>query len=406
MKRRRRRICNVCGGSLLADPPEEDRGHNCESLGSLLVGSTPDQCWLRSSSGLDQELVRAVGRTRRDRRSESRLQAAIGRAAVAIRSAPLLDDTTDQALQEAAGEHLVSVCRHMIRNLPGSSALADFLNRMPNVAFKAAHTIAGAVKVVEDCKDIRPEFHRVLEGFLRASIKRLETKRTRGHDYTEYSVYRRVQGAADFCRFLEGQGIQSWQQVMQRHLDAYCAARTREQGQRVYPFVSHARWVAPVSAKLRSPRIRRRPTLELAPPFEAQAQAVAKLIAAPVGEAVLVGLFVAVYAQRITDCGKLHLGHFRVRDDRVQARFAEEWMPLDRAIAARVLRLVPDVVDGIRREDRALFTLDPRTYSRQIRAICEIFPSRSFDSAHWLRLSVAASPTACLCGPCWVYPWT
>ena len=57
---------------------------------------------------------------------------------------------------------------------------------------------------------------------------------------------------------------------------------------------------------------------------------------------------------------------------RVQARFADAWMPLDRAVAARVLRIVPDVADGIRREDRALFTLDPRSYSRRIRAICDL----------------------------------
>ena len=260
----------------------------------------------------------------------------------------------------------------MIGNLPESSALAALLKRMPNVAAKNGHTIAGAVKVVENGTDIRPELRRVLEGFLRASIKRLETKRTRGHDYGEYTVYRRVQVAADFCRFLEGQGIQSWQQVMQRHLDAYCAARTRQQGQRVYPFVSYARRVAPVSAKLQSPRNRPRPKLDFAPPFEVQAQAVARLIAAPVDEAVLVGLFVAVYAQRITDCRKLHLSHFRVRNDRVQARFAEEWMPLDRAVAARVLKIVPDVAVGIRSEDQALFTLDPRSYSRRIRAICDL----------------------------------
>ena len=372
MKRRGRRICNVCGGSLLAEPPEVDRGHNCESLGSLLVGSTPEQCWLWSSSDLDQELVRAVGATRRDRRAESRLQAALQCAAAAIRSAPQLDDITAQALREAAGDCLVSVCRHMIRNLPAASALGAFLKRMPNVEARDAHTIAGAVKAVEHGKDIRPEFHRVLEGFLRASIKRFETKRTRGHDYSEYTVYRRVLVAGDFCRFLDGEGVRSWQELMPRHLDAFCAARTREQGGRVYPFLSYARRVAPVSAKLRSPRSKRRPTLELAPTFEAQAQAVANLIAEPVDAAVLVGLFVAVYAQPISNCRKLHLSNFRVRDDRVQARFAEEWMPLDRAVAARVLSIAPDVADGIRREDRALFTLDPRRYSTRIRAICDL----------------------------------
>lgn len=230
MRRRGRRICNVCGGSLLAEPSEVDRGHNCESLGSLLVGSPPEQCWLWPWSERDQELVRAVGATRRDRRAETLLQAALQCAAAAIRSAPLLDDTTAQALREAAGNHLVPVCRHMIRNLPDASALADFLKRIPNATGKAAHTIAGAVKVVEACKDIRPEFRRVLEGFLRASIKRFETKRSRGHDYSEYTVYRRVLVAADFCRFLEGQGVRSWQEIMQRHLDAFCAARTRDQG--------------------------------------------------------------------------------------------------------------------------------------------------------------------------------
>ena len=260
----------------------------------------------------------------------------------------------------------------MIRNLPELSVLAKFLRRLPNAAAKRAHTIAGAVKAVEDCKDIRPEFHRVLQGFLRVSIKRFETKRTRGHNYSEYTVYRRVLVAVDFCRFLECQGVRSWQEVMQRHLDAFCATRTREQGQRVYPFLGYACRVAPVSAKLRCPRSKRRPTLDLAPTFEAQAQAVANLIAEPLDAAVLVGLFVAVYAQPISNCRKLHLSNFRVRDDRVQVRFAEEWMPLDRTVAARVLSLAPDVADGIRREDRALFTLDPRWYSRRIRAICDL----------------------------------
>ena len=243
---------------------------------------------------------------------------------------------------------------------------------MPNVANKHSESIAGAAKVVEDGTDIRPEFHRVLEGYLRASIKRFETKRSRGHDYSEYTVYRRVLVAADFCRFLQGYGIQSWQQVMQRHLDAFYAARTREQGQRVFPFVSHARQVAPLSANLHRPQFKRRATLELVPPFETQAQAVAKLIAEPVDEAVLVGLFVAVYAQRISDCRKLHVSHFRVRSDRVQARFSEHWMPLDRAVSARVLRLFPDTAHGIRKDDRALFIHHPQTYGRRIRAICDL----------------------------------
>ena len=366
------RVCNVCGGSLKAEPPLAERGHNCESLGSLLVGSRPDECWLRSSSQFDQELVQAVGKTRRNRRSETQLQAAIGRTAAAIRSAPLLDDTTDRVLREAVGDQLVSVCRHMIRNLSGSSMLAQFLMRMPNVGSKDAHTIAGAVKAVEACKDIRPEFHRVLEQFLHASTRRFKTKRSRGHDYSEYTVYRRILVAADFCRFLDSQGVLSWQEVMQRHIDAFCAARTRNQGRRVYPFLRYARWVAPVSTKLHNPQAKRRPTLEFAPSFAAQSKAVAKLIVEPVDEAVLVGLFVAVYAQRISDCIKLHLSNFRVRDDRVQAFFAEEWMPLDRAVAARVLSIAPDVAEDIRSQDRALFTQDVRKYSRHIRAICDI----------------------------------
>ena len=45
-------------------------------------------------------------------------------------------------------------------------------------------------------------------------------------------------------------------------------------------------------------------------------------------------------------------------------------MPLDRAVAKRVLSIAPDVAYGVRREDRALFTLDPRGYSKRIRRIC------------------------------------
>ena len=159
---------------------------------------------------------------------------------------------------------------------------------------------------------------------------------------------------------------------MPSHLDAFCAARTPGQGQRVYPFLTYARWTTPVSAKLRRPRDRRRATLELAPSFEAQERAVAALLAAPHDEAVVVGLFVAVYAQRIVDCCKLHLSDFRLRDDRLQARFAEAWMPLDRAVAQRVLAIAPDAAHGVRREDRPLFTLDPRGYSKRIRRLCDL----------------------------------
>ena len=369
----RSRRCNVCAGLLRARPPQDDRGHNCLSLTSLLIGPAPEQCWRLSSSPLDRELVRAVASTRRNDRAATRLQRAVVRAAAAIRSAPRLDSSTDRALREAAGRHLVSVCRHMIRNLPESSMLAEFLRRMPRAAAKRAHTIAGAVKAVADCAgDIGPEFHRVLEGYLQASSRRFQVKHARGHSYSEYTVYRRILVAVDFCRFLESQGVLSWQALMQRHLDAFCAARTREQGQRVYPFLEHARCVAPVSAKLRRPRFIRRPKLEIAPSFEAQERAVAALLAAPNDAPVVVGLFVAVYAQRLTDCCKLHLSNFRVRDDRLQARFASAWMPLDRAVAKRVLSIAPDAAHGVRREDRALFPLDPRGYSKRIRRICGI----------------------------------
>ena len=367
----RPRRCNVCAGVLETRPPRDDRGHNCLSLASLLTGPPPEPCWRLSSSPLDQELVRAVGATRRNDRAATRLQRAVVRTAAAIRSAPGLDDSTDRALREAAGRHLVSVRRHMIRNLPESSMLAEFLRRMPRAVAQRAHTIAGAVKAVADCAgDIGPEFHRVLEGYLRASSRRFQIKHDRGHTYSEYTVYRRVLVAADYCRFLESQGVESWLQVMPRHLDVYCAARSPAQGRRLHPFLVYARSVTALSAKLRSPRNRRRPMLELAPSFEAQERAVAALLAAPNGEAVVVGLFVAVYAQRITDCCKLHLSNFRLRDDRLQARFAEAWMPLDRAVAKRVLGIAPDVARGVRRDDRALFTLDPRGYSKRIRGIC------------------------------------
>ena len=366
------RRCNVCTGVLRTRPPHDDRGHNCVSLASLLTGPPPEQCWLVSSSPLDQDLVRAVATTRRNDRAATRLQRAIVRAAAAIRSAPRLDDGTDRALRAVTGRHLVSVRRHMIRNLPESSPLSRFLRRMPKAAAKGAHTIAGAVKAVADCADdVGPEFHRALEGYLRASTRRYQVKRARGHSYSEYTVYRRLLIAVDFCRFLvESQSVETWLQVMPRHLDAYCAARSSAQGRRVYPFLAYAQGVTALTAKLRSPRHRGRSTLEFAPSFEAQERAVAALLAAPDDEAVVVGLFVAVYAQRITDCCRLHLSNFRLRGDRLQARFAEAWIPLDRAVAKRVLSIAPDVAQGVRSEDRTLFPLDPRGYSKRIRRIC------------------------------------
>ena len=317
-------------------------------------------------------MLRSVGATRRSGRARTRRQSALKRAAAAIRSASNLDRNTEKALREAAGEDFGFVCRHMIRNLPESSKLAQFLERASGRIRKDARTIAGAVKTVENCKGIRPELYRVLEQYLRASIRRFEIKRARGHDYTEYTVYRRAQVAADFCRFLEDRDVQSWREVMQRHFDAYCAARNREQGRKAATFLHFVHRTVPGVAKLQRPRYKRRPALEMTPAYEAQAEAVARLIAEPVDEEVVVGLFVTVYAQRISDCQKLHLSNFRLRDNRIQVRFAKAWMPLDRAVSERVLNIAPNVTANIHKDDMALFTQDPRIYGTRIRAICNL----------------------------------
>lgn len=373
------RTCNVCTGRLLARPAGRDRGHNCLSLGDLLATAPPAQCWATAGDKLSAELVRAVGTTSRDNPKQTQFSRLVVRVAEVVRANPELDSATRQAILDECGQKTLFVVRRYMRNLPPGSALRAFLETFQPVVAKPkpreskdSQTVNGARKLVDAHADLPGDFLRVLELYLMASIRRLDAKRKRGHEYTEYTVYRRVLVAADFCRFLDEQGLRAWQQVMQRHLDAYCAARTRDQGGRVFPFLAYVRWTVPNAARLRRPKLKRRPALELVPSFAEQEDAVRMLLRQKVSDVVLVGLLVAVYAQPISSCVQLRLSNFRVRQGRVQACFAEEWLPLDRPIAARVVQLYPAVKGDIRAEDSLLFIRDPSHYGRKIRELCGI----------------------------------
>jgi hypothetical protein len=209
----------------------------------------------------------------------------------------------------------------------------------------------------------------ILEGLnaYHDQCQRLQTRKTeRGYDYAPYTTRRRQRDAADFCAFLASIGIRYWAEISQRHFDAYITERSPMQGSRVYPFVRFILSRFKLTCGIKSPRIRRRVAISFVIDPDDMPPIVRRVASIQATDTRLVGILLSVYGQPISRSVELRMSHFRWRKERIEALFAESWMPLDSWTGDQLLQWCPALTTPVSAVDDRLFFRPASAYRTEI----------------------------------------
>lgn len=347
--RERQRTCNVCGGRFATPVQHDDRRHNCLSISGAVVGALPQECWQNTEHPYARDLLASMPSYMQ--RSAATTAAHRTRLAITTRvleltqGGPLTLDQVEGLLRDFRPRAV----HRFVERLPLDSALRTKLSealehpRSRDVEATQAmqvHETQAAVALPED-------FERGVNLFMEKTRRIAEIKRRHGHRYSESTVRKRSQDARRFCAFLVSRGLQQWPQVAQHHLDEYIGATDRRAAGRAYTFLQFIRQHFRLTQRYVRPKLRPKAPAEAVMAIAEIPAVLKRLVGFPEPQAIVAGLFLALFAQTPTRSAELTYGNFRKRDGKIEALFAEQWTPLDPLTARFLLQLAPGVVkDG------------------------------------------------------------
>ncbi|MDN5873671.1 MAG: hypothetical protein L0H29_04730 [Sinobacteraceae bacterium] len=311
--------------------------------------------------------MRAIGSRRLKGAATSEQLAASLEIASAILTHPELDGRTRRALTEALRiPRAKGQVRRIRLGLAEDSPLVAFL--LPYCAVSVHHHTEPSGRKLTHAHVVLPsELAEALGDYAVSSRKRMARKRERGHHFTEYTVRRGIREAENFCVFLAGDGIEHWAEVSQSTYDRYIAVTTPHTGARVSPFLGFVRRRYRLTGRMQRPRIKRAPALQHVTPVADMPDIVQRMSRLPDEELRLIGLLLAIYAQPIAHSAALTTGRFRMRDQRLEALFADDWLPLDQLTSGCLRRRWPDLAKPVSTDERPLFKLAVATYRNRFR---------------------------------------
>lgn len=345
---------------LHAEPMCDNRSHNCLSLGDRLIGGKPAQCWVNEHGELGAALVKSVGSYIQCGKGASNGHMFRLEVATTVLAHPRFDHETSRAIATLArkpgGRRQLRLMRS---RLPDGARLGELLQPYCEPPQAAPSRRRHATRLDVALPD---ELATSLELYSQQSKRLGDRKRERGHRYTEYTTGRRVMDATHFCAFVADRGIQHWAGVSQSLFDRYVTATSPKQGTRVFPFLRFVRQRYRLAGRLVRPRIKKTPALKRVMPVSEMPRVIRQISSIPDDELRLIGLLLAVYAQPISHSATLTASRFRQRNERMEALFARDWMPLDRVTGKLVLDLQPGLAKPVVASDFRVFRWKPQTY--------------------------------------------
>ncbi len=346
------RVCNVCGGRFSAPIQGDNRRHNCLSITGQVLGELPAECWRRVEHPFASDLLASVPAYLQSRNaSDVRHSARLGIATQVLdlsRDGAISADQVNDLLRQ----HPRRAVHRFTERLPEGSALRaqlkDALERTrhqepPSTGHLRINPARPAVILPDD-------LNRGVTLFAEKSRKIAEIKHQHGHRYAERTVRQRALAAHAFCEFLAGKGVQHWPEVAQHHLDEYIAVTNRAAAARAYTFLQFIRQNFQLTQRFIRPKMRKKPPVDAVLPIEEIPLVLRRLLDSSDQQAIVGGLFLALFAQTLTRSAELTYGNFRKRNGKIEALFAEQWTPLDPLTTKHLQKLVPDL--GVTADDR------------------------------------------------------
>ena len=368
-QRERKRTCNLCGGSFIAPAQHDDRRHNCLSICGAVVGELPHECWQNAEHPYARDLLAAVPsylqRSMRTEASHRRRQALTVRVLALTREGRL----TMEQVEDLNREFRARAVHLFVERLPAQSAVrAEFVNALEQLRRRDdAVTEAKRTERERPAVKLPDDFECGVNMFVEKTHRIAEIKHRHGHRYSPNTVRKRGHDARAFCEFLAGRGLQQWPQVAQHHLDDYLSATDRWAAARAYTFLQFIRQNFRLTQRFVRPKLRPKPPAEAVMPIAEIPAVLKRLIGFTDPQAVVAGLFLALFAQTPTRSAELTFGNFRKRDGKIEALFAEQWTPLDPLTTRHLVQLAPGIADDDAVSNTRLFRYTAAYLGQKVR---------------------------------------
>jgi len=267
------RKCSACGAYVVAQHAGDLRRFNCVT-GNLANGvSVPDQCWQRRFPKFGPSVLAAMSPLHVNNHEQNvslQRTAATAEALAVLAEAGRLDT---EAVTELMRKHTLFRVRRLREKLPHDVpflATIDDAIRLGGWRKKYKRPSRAKPKPPKPPQPpkppapqptaLSPDFARAMILWENATRERAKRKSEAGHPYHPQILQRRLTDARRFLEFLQADGVTSWSNVAQRHLDAFVVEVNYGAAKRAYTFLRHIRNRFRFTAKLQRPK-RRRPDM-------------------------------------------------------------------------------------------------------------------------------------------------
>lgn len=324
----RTRKCYVCYGKVSSRATNDNRRHNCVSLGEALCGELPDECWQLQHHPYVLDILGTITASQQKGKFSDIAHQRRVELAKMVLSATKTGQLDKKTFIEGATGFSSRQIKGFLDALPESSSLRDLLAQ-PVAEITKPKPKEKAPKPKKPIVELPAEFEKALGMYAEASERRAKLKVERGHEYDPRTAIRRIDDARRFCEFLAQHSVTRWADVAARHLDDYIITVNRHAAQRAWTFLNFLHGRVPMLVKIQRPRNTPRHSGAMVALLSDAKKAIARLAKHPDLQVAIAGLFLAMYAQTIAHSCTLKLNRFRRQDGSLQAKFHGDWMPLD-----------------------------------------------------------------------------
>jgi hypothetical protein len=361
----RRRRCNICQEYISCPPLNDKKSHNCVSLGTQLIGATPDNCWQHQKNPFTREILATIPAyvqkgQRSDLAHEARIK--LGLAVLELAASGLPTESQWDGLIQKFGFKTLANFSEL---LPESSILRQtldpILTKLPPEARKPH-------RPEKPCLPLPDDFEAAVQLFEQKTTRLYEIKLERGHKYHEKTVKRRVRDARNLCEFLAKRGLKFWPEVSQHDLDEFIIQTSSGAGARAYTFLLFVRTQFKLTQRFIRPKQILKPPNDVFYDQEVTREVLKKIVSHQDLQVVIAALFLTLFGQTVARSVTLKLDDFRLRSNgKLEVKFAEDWMPIDKLTERYLCLYMPNIGEPLLTESAPLlFTFNVDQMQRAV----------------------------------------
>lgn len=366
------RRCVACGARAINAYGKV--GHyNCVT-GAIAKGNgRPSECWIIRHPTLAEPFLAALHPVKAQGKPTNDFfdrKITFAREVMVLEQQNKLTAETLKPLVEAFGRANTG---KFIGSLPGDHPIklkltAVFRRTRPPKPSKLPKNPRPPVEIIE----LPPEFEKAIAIWSDISHRRAARHIKNGNTYEVRTASRRVQDARRFLEFLVKNGVTSWANVSQIHLDEFTVSHPRRLAQKAFSFWRAIRGHFPMLAKLVGPRREKPVPITERTVSDEQYKSILKFAEQCNDQEITLCIYlVLVYAQTIVKATEITVGQIRCTESKYQIRFNEIWVPLDPMTQSALERRLSEIKQANWGQElnpeTKLFSSSPQHLSNDIR---------------------------------------